>query len=179
MSPGSALQAQTQAQVQVQAQSPAQVQAQAVAQAQAAQVQAQRLAAAQAQAHAQAQGQVPIQVPSNTSLAASGAPALSSAHLSAAYNARPTSTSPLPHQSPPHTAAVAHATSPRPPSAQAQPGLTDAQQAAMNMARGTMTNQMAQYYAQFSPEYRQRLMQVCHSCFSPPKTISDPVRTPF
>ncbi|CAL1705017.1 unnamed protein product [Somion occarium] len=121
-----------------------------------AQTQAQRLAVAQAQA----QGQVPVQVPTN-SLAASGAPALSSAHLAASYNARPASSSPgLPQHSPPHLPnTIPHVASPRPPSAQAHSGLSDAQQAAMNaLPRATVPH----YYpnlGQFTPEQLEQYQQ--------------------
>ncbi|OBZ75891.1 Chromatin modification-related protein EAF1 [Grifola frondosa] len=137
--------------------SPSQVmQAQAQAQAQA-QVQAQRALAAvaqaqaQAQAHAQAQAQAQAQVQTQIhaqAQAAAAAPALSGAHLSPPYAARATSSSPaIPQQSPPLPSSTTSnaANVPRPPSAQAHPGMTAAPQGVVNAMRPPLPR--AYYYA--------------------------------
>ncbi|KAI0082783.1 hypothetical protein K474DRAFT_1654950 [Panus rudis PR-1116 ss-1] len=95
------------------------------------------------------------QAAATNSLAASGAPALSSTHL-AAYNVRATSASP--QQSPPLPSAtpVPSATSPRPPSAQAHASLA-AQQAALQRPAGT---NLAQYYNMSNPQYNPEIQRI-------------------
>jgi chromatin modification-related protein VID21 len=129
------------------------------------QVQAQARALAAAQAQAQAHPTI------TSSLAAGAAPALT-AHLTPNYNTvRASSTSPgLPQQSPPLPQAVAsNATSPRPPSAQAQAlaALTPQVQASIASAQRTAPT-MAHYYsnmqnlqaAHLTPEQLQHAMNV-------------------
>jgi chromatin modification-related protein VID21 len=84
-------------------------------QAQAAQAQARAIQVAAAQAQAQAA--------QNAGVSVNGmGPSMNNSHLSPPYNNRATTSSPMPHSSPPSTMLSNAASSPRPPSAQANMG---------------------------------------------------------